>query len=161
MTGRSLRTSARTPRRSGSSAAGPRRMTRSPSSRPSSTARARPPSWSAAPPQTPGAGRRGVGGEPGRARGAPSRAGGVRAPADVVVLAAPASACAELVDRVAARPADKAQPLMPRPAAPRPPGDGEPLRAAHVLAALAERLPPAAVLLEEAPSDRPEVHARI
>jgi benzoylformate decarboxylase len=85
----------------------------------------------------------------------------VRSPADVVVLGAPAALCGELVDRVAARPAYEGQPLMTRPAAPPPPADGEPLRAAHVLAALAERLPPDAVLLEEAPSDRPELHARI
>jgi benzoylformate decarboxylase len=85
----------------------------------------------------------------------------VRSPADVVVLGAPAALCGELVDRVAARPAYEGQPLMTRPAAPPPPADGEPLRAAHVLAALAERRPPDAVLLEEAPSDRPELHARI
>jgi benzoylformate decarboxylase len=35
------------------------------------------------------------------------------------------------------------------------------MRAAHVLTALAERLPPDAVVLEEAPSDRPTLHARI
>ena len=35
------------------------------------------------------------------------------------------------------------------------------MRAAHVLAALAERLPPDVVLVEETPSDRPELHARI
>ena len=33
--------------------------------------------------------------------------------------------------------------------------------AGHVLAALAERLPPDSVLVEEAPSNRPELHARI
>jgi len=35
------------------------------------------------------------------------------------------------------------------------------LRAGHLLAALAERLPADAVLIEEAPSNRPELHARI
>jgi benzoylformate decarboxylase len=50
---------------------------------------------------------------------------------------------------------------MQRPAPPAPPGAGEPLRAGHVLAALAERLPPDAVLVEEAPSARPELIARI
>lgn len=35
------------------------------------------------------------------------------------------------------------------------------MRAGHVLAALAERLPPNTVLVEEAPSNRPELHARI
>ena len=48
-----------------------------------------------------------------------------------------------------------------RPPPPAPPADGEPLRAGHVLAALAERLPADAVLVEEAPSNRPELHARI
>ena len=42
-----------------------------------------------------------------------------------------------------------------------PPGPGEPLRAGHLLAALAERLPRDAVLIEEAPSARPELHARV
>ena len=41
------------------------------------------------------------------------------------------------------------------------PAAGEPLRAGHVLAALAERLPPEVVLLEESPSSRPELHERI
>ena len=44
---------------------------------------------------------------------------------------------------------------------PEPPADGEPLRAGHVLAALAERLPADAVLVEETPSSRPELHARV
>jgi benzoylformate decarboxylase len=35
------------------------------------------------------------------------------------------------------------------------------MRAGHVLAALAERLPRDAILLEETPSSRPELHARI
>src|SRR4029079_6386895 len=43
----------------------------------------------------------------------------------------------------------------------RPRPGAEPLRAGHVLAALAERLPRDAILLEEAPSSRPELHARI
>jgi benzoylformate decarboxylase len=48
-----------------------------------------------------------------------------------------------------------------RPEAPPPPGPGEPLRAGHVLAALAERLPRDAILVEESPSSRPELHARV
>jgi benzoylformate decarboxylase len=50
---------------------------------------------------------------------------------------------------------------MERPPAPEPPAAGEPLRAGHVLAALAERLPPDTVLVEEAPSARPELLNRI
>jgi benzoylformate decarboxylase len=47
------------------------------------------------------------------------------------------------------------------PPAPAPPGPGEPLRAAHVLSALGERLAPEAVVIEEAPSNRPELLARL
>ena len=47
------------------------------------------------------------------------------------------------------------------PPAPPPPADGEPLTASHVLAALAERLPRDAVVVEEAPVDRPELHERL
>ncbi len=60
------------------------------------------------------------------------------------------------------------------PAPPRPPASrcrtrapapshcaGEPLTASHVLAALAERLPRNAVVLEEAPVDRPDIHDRL
>jgi benzoylformate decarboxylase len=51
---------------------------------------------------------------------------------------------------------------MARPAAPPPPsGPGEPLRAGHVLAELAARLPCDTVLVEETPSSRPELHERI
>ena len=38
---------------------------------------------------------------------------------------------------------------------------GEPLTASHVLAALAGRLPAQAILVEEAPVDRPEIHDRL
>jgi benzoylformate decarboxylase len=47
------------------------------------------------------------------------------------------------------------------PAEPDPPSPGEPLRAGHVLAALAERLPRDAIVVEEAPVDRPELHDRL
>jgi benzoylformate decarboxylase len=46
-------------------------------------------------------------------------------------------------------------------AVPEPPSPGEPLTASHVIAALAERLPRDAVVVEEAPVDRPEVHERL
>jgi len=83
-----------------------------------------------------------------------------RSPVDLAVLAAPARLCAELV-RVLPEPAGAAPKPMERPAAPEPPAEGQPLRAAHVLAALAERLPPETVLVEEAPSSRPELMARL
>jgi benzoylformate decarboxylase len=83
-----------------------------------------------------------------------------RSPADLAVLAAPAALCAELV-RVLPEPSGRAPKPMERPPAPEPPATGEPLRAAHVLAALAERLPADTVLVEEAPSTRPQLLARL
>ena len=83
-----------------------------------------------------------------------------RSPADLAVLAAPAAVCAELARLVPERAGDAPTPFN-RPAAPEPPGAGEPLRAGHVLAGIAERLPRDAVLIEETPSNRPELCARI
>ncbi|HEY7207431.1 MAG TPA: thiamine pyrophosphate-dependent enzyme [Gaiellaceae bacterium] len=83
-----------------------------------------------------------------------------RSSADLAVLASPASVCAELVRLVPARhgaPPDRPAP----PPSPGPPADGEPLRAGHVLAAAAERLARNAVVIEEAPSNRPELLARL
>jgi benzoylformate decarboxylase len=83
-----------------------------------------------------------------------------RSPAQLALLAPPAGVCEALLDRVAAR--DVPMPSgMIRPAAPPPPPEGGLLRAGHVLAALAERLPADVVLIEEAPSARPELHSRI
>ena len=83
-----------------------------------------------------------------------------RSPAEVAVLAPPAAVCRELVSRLPAR--EARPPATPqRPPAPSPPARGEPLAASHVLAGLAERLPRDAVVLEEAPVDRPEIHARL
>ena len=51
---------------------------------------------------------------------------------------------------------------VPAPAPPpAPPAAGERLRAGHVFAALAERLPRDAVVIEESPSSRPELLARL
>jgi benzoylformate decarboxylase len=83
-----------------------------------------------------------------------------RSPAELAVLAPPAAACRELAQRLPAR--EATAPLQYRPpAAPEPPAAGEPLLASHVLAALAERLPREAVVVEEAPVDRPELHDRL
>lgn len=80
-----------------------------------------------------------------------------RSPARLTVLASPAVVCAALADAVPAR--DTALPDERRPpVAPLPPGAGEPLEAAHVLAALSARLPREAIVLEEAPVDRPDLH---
>ena len=83
-----------------------------------------------------------------------------RSPADVAVLGPPARICAALAEQV---PAGGGTPPRPRTASPppQPPGPGERLRAGHVLAALGERLPPEAVVVEEAPSIKPELHERI
>ena len=83
-----------------------------------------------------------------------------RSPADLALLAHPASVCARLAERVAERDAPPA-PLYNRPVPLALPAAGERLRAGHVLSALAERLPHDAVLVEETPSNRPELHSRI
>ena len=83
-----------------------------------------------------------------------------RSPVELAVLAAPAPVCRELARRLPAREAAPPEPYRPPPA-PEPPEPGEPIRAGHVLAALAERLPREAVVVEEAPVDRPELHERL
>jgi benzoylformate decarboxylase len=83
-----------------------------------------------------------------------------RSPVELAVLGDPAAICAALAAAVDARP-NGAGPRLQRPEPPAPPAAGEPLRAGHVLAALAERLPQDAILVEETPSSRPELHARV
>ena len=61
---------------------------------------------------------------------------------------------------VPARDGSRRPPFAP-PAAPAPPAAGEPLRAGHVFAAIAERLPRNAIVIEESPSSRPELLARL
>jgi benzoylformate decarboxylase len=74
--------------------------------------------------------------------------------ADLAVLAAIAPTCEQLVARLPAA----AEPAAPAPAQrPEAPPTSGPLRAAHVFAALAERLPDDAVVIEEAPSNRREL----
>jgi benzoylformate decarboxylase len=83
-----------------------------------------------------------------------------RSPAELSVLAPIAPVVRELAARVPQR---DSQPPAPRPApvAPAPPAEGELLTASHVLAALGERLPSNAVVIEEAPVDRPDINARL
>ncbi len=83
-----------------------------------------------------------------------------RSPAHVAVLAPPADVCRELAGRVGQRDGPPPEPFR-RPPPPAPPAPGEPLLADHVLAALAERLPRNAIVLEEAPVDRPTLHDRL
>jgi benzoylformate decarboxylase len=88
----------------------------------------------------------------------------LRSPCELALVAPVAGACAALADGVRERAPSAEPPRLPLytpPPAPAPPGPGEPLRAGHVLTALAERLPPDVVLVEETPSSRPELHARL
>jgi benzoylformate decarboxylase len=85
-----------------------------------------------------------------------------RSAATLAVLASPGPLAAAVAELVAARGFDpSAAPLHTPPPPPPPPAAGEPLSAGHVLAALAERLPREAVLVEESPSSRPELLERI
>jgi benzoylformate decarboxylase len=80
-----------------------------------------------------------------------------RSPADVAVLGPLAPMCRALAARIPQR--DAAPPeRFTSPPAPEP---CDPMLAGHVLAALAERLPRSAVVVEEAPVDRPELHERL
>ena len=83
-----------------------------------------------------------------------------RSPAELAVLAPPAAVCRELGQRVPQREGPPPEQFRPPPP-PEPPSAGEPLLAGHVLSALAERLPRDAVVVEEAPVDRPELHERL
>jgi benzoylformate decarboxylase len=80
-----------------------------------------------------------------------------RSPCELAVVAPVAAACAALAEQCDQRDGPAPAPTE-RPPAPPPPRPGEPLRSAHVLAALADRLPADVVLLEESPSAKPELH---
>jgi benzoylformate decarboxylase len=80
-----------------------------------------------------------------------------RSPSELTILAEPAAVCRGLAERIDPRAARPAAPSE----APAPPPPSEPLTAGHVLAALADRLPPDAIVIEESPSSRPEVNARL
>ena len=83
-----------------------------------------------------------------------------RSPVELAVLAPPAASARALAGRLPQREAAPPQQFR-SPPPPDPPQPGEPLTASHVLAALAERLPAEAIVLEEAPVDRPEIHDRL
>lgn len=80
-----------------------------------------------------------------------------RSPAEIAVHAPLAAFIARLADSVPERRDSPAPPSRKEPA-PQPPAAGEPLRAAHVLAALAERTAAETVFVEETPSSRPDMH---
>jgi benzoylformate decarboxylase len=82
-----------------------------------------------------------------------------RSPCEVAVVAPVAATCRALAELVAERTSE----VVPfqRPAPLPPPGPDEPLRAGHLLDALAQRLPERAVVVEETPSSQPELYRRI
>ena len=85
-----------------------------------------------------------------------------RSPSELAVVAPVAPACAALNQQLPGRRQSEPLAALRRPPpTPTPPGAGAPLRAEHVLAALAERLPPETVLVEETPSSQPELYRRI
>ena len=80
-----------------------------------------------------------------------------RSPVQLAVIADIAETTEALADRVKA--VNSARQAVPaRRPAPAPPTAGEPLRASHVIAALAQRLPEDTILVEETPSTRPDLH---
>ncbi len=83
-----------------------------------------------------------------------------RSPAAISLIAHPAAACVELARMLAQRETPPPATYVPPPA-PAPPAPGAPLRAAHVLQALADGVPRNAVIIEECPSNRPELLARM
>jgi benzoylformate decarboxylase len=83
----------------------------------------------------------------------------LRSPCDLALLAPPAAVCAQLAGLIPQR--TGVVQAITRPETPTPPAADEPLRAAHVVAALAERLADDTILVEEAPSTRAEILSRI
>jgi benzoylformate decarboxylase len=79
-------------------------------------------------------------------------------PVRLAVVASPAPVCAALAGRLPDRRGSAAPTHPERPGPPPAPRDDEPLRAAHVMAALAERVPADTVVVEETPSSRPDLH---
>jgi benzoylformate decarboxylase len=80
-----------------------------------------------------------------------------RSPAHLAVLGPLAATCREVAQRIPQREAEPPEQFRPPPE----PAPAPPMLAGHVLAALAERLPPDATVVEEAPVDRPELHERL
>jgi benzoylformate decarboxylase len=79
-----------------------------------------------------------------------------RSPVEIAVCGPIAPACRLLASAV--RPRSLPSAPLRTVAQPSPPATGEPMRAAHVLSALAARLPQNAILVEETPSSRPALH---
>lgn len=84
-----------------------------------------------------------------------------RSLAELAVLGDPAAICERLARSLQQRAPSTESASMARPDPPPAPAAGERLRAGHVLHALAERLAPDTILLEETPSSRSELHRTI
>ncbi|MBK5237508.1 MAG: thiamine pyrophosphate-binding protein [Actinomycetales bacterium] len=80
-----------------------------------------------------------------------------RSRASMVVIADPAPALATLVDHVKLVSIPRSV-IPPRRTAPVPPDASEPIRASHVMALLGKLLPADAIVAEETPSSRPDMH---
>lgn len=80
-----------------------------------------------------------------------------RSAASIALLAPPGAVCADLAGTLEQRHGDRPTGHRPPPA---PPARGQ-LLAGHVLTALGERLAADAIVVEETPSSRPELQARI
>jgi benzoylformate decarboxylase len=83
-----------------------------------------------------------------------------RSPCELAVVAPVAATCRALTALLEPRAGGRPQ-SFPRPAPLSAPAPGEPLSAGHVLDALAARLPPDAVVVEETPSSQPELYRRV
>lgn len=84
-----------------------------------------------------------------------------RSRCQLAVLGPVAATCAALAEQVSERASAESPPPRRHAEPPPPPGPGEPLRASHLLAVLGEQLPGEVVLVEETPSNRPELLERI
>jgi benzoylformate decarboxylase len=83
-----------------------------------------------------------------------------RSQCELAIVAPVADACTALTSLVRPRSGAPTEPHS-LPPAPAPPAAGERLHPGHVYAALAERLPEDAVIVEESPSSRPELIERL
>ncbi|WP_406391239.1 thiamine pyrophosphate-binding protein [Streptomyces sp. NBC_00882] len=79
--------------------------------------------------------------------------------ADLALIADPTEVCRALAAKVTPRAARATGRSAPEPVP--APGPGEPLMPAHVFDLLARHLPADAILVEESPSSRPELHRRV
>jgi benzoylformate decarboxylase len=79
-----------------------------------------------------------------------------RAAAGLALLASPAAVCRALAGRLPRRQSSPPERWFAEPLPP-----AAPLRAGHVLDALQQRLPRNAIVVEETPSSRPELHRRL